>query len=798
MKLLISVLLCSLVSADIGQLEEGFRKHNIVPQLVSAAPKHILEIVYPNNAKVSLGNELTPISVKDEPTVTWDAELAGTYTLIMSDPDAASAKGFLHWLVVNIQGSDIHSGKVLAEYIGSGPPLGTGLHRYIFYVFKQSGYIDFTEPYSSNTSAEGRRGFSTQNFADKYKLGSPLAGNFYLAQYDDYVPILHRQFMPASPKPVTVPEYIETTTSALTTRTHDFSTDTPLPHHHEIKAAYVSEDAVVHSKVQDLPETSTATVRNDASVTTINVAPSTSNTEQTVYITPAPAYHNPSQTTLNSVPVHEIKAIYVDNDSVVHTKVDSVEHLSSEPSTVVEVTTQPIPHNDKIKAVFVDKDSIVHTKVENVEHLNDQPSTVVEVTTQPIPHDDKIKSVFVDKDSIVLTKVESAEYLNDQPSTVVEVTTQPIPHDDKIKAVFVDKDSIVHTKVESVDHLNDQPSTVVEVTTQPIPHDDKIKAVFVDKDSIVHTKVESVDHLSGEPLAESSDESLITESPIPHDGYIKAVYKLNDSVVHSKVLNEDEILHHMTMDFDTTEPAIPHDGLVRAAYIDKDSVVHSETHTEEDLKQAAAKIEDKVDSKVIAKQDVGKTAEAQQISTPSNDAPKTEHISTLSNAPESIPTPTVHDVGHTSQSTPSQSSTEHTVSPHEVHSEHSPSTPEGKVSPTVITPVHDAIEIHSVGDSSDTVTPKEEIVVIRAINTSIPSQETEHTHESVPLGGSTLSDTLAHSTIPAEHSGSTTPSYEDAKTDASTSTPPVYETHTSITIATGSVDKGEPKHDSAV
>ncbi|KAI5737550.1 hypothetical protein M8J76_014621 [Diaphorina citri] len=753
MKLLISVLLCSLVSADIGQLEEGFRKHNIVPQLVSAAPKHILEIVYPNNSKVSLGNELTPTSVKDEPTVTWDAEPAGTYTLIMSDPDAASAKGFLHWLVVNIQGSDIHSGKVLAEYIGSGPPLGTGLHRYIFYVFKQSGYIDFTEPYSSNTSAEGRRGFSTQNFADKYKLGSPLAGNFYLAQYDDYVPILHRQFMPASPKPVTVPEYIETTTSVLTTRTHDFSTDTPLPHHHEIKAAYVSEDAVVHSKVQDVPETSTATVRNDASVTTINVAPSTSNTEQTVYITPAPAYHNPSQTTLSSVPVHEIKAIYVDNDSVVHTKVDSVEHLSSEPSTVVEVTTQPIPHDDKIKAVFVDKDSIVHTKVENVEHLNDQPSTVV------------------------------------------EVTTQPIPHDDKIKAVFVDKDSIVHTKVESVDHLNDQPSTVVEVTTQPIPHDDKIKAVFVDKDSIVHTKVESVDHLTGEPLAESSDESLITESPIPHDGYIKAVYKLNDSV-----LNEDEILHHMTMDFDTTEPAIPHDGLVRAAYIDKDSVVHSETHTEEDLKQAAAKIEDKVDSKVIAKQDVGKTAEAQQLSTPSNDAPKTEHIiSTPSNAPESIPTPTVHDVGHTSQSTPSQSSTEHTVSPHEVHSEHSPSTPEGKVSPTVITPVHDAIEIQSLGDSSDTVTPKEEIVVIRAISTSVPSQEsTEHTHESVPSGGSTLSDTVAHSTIPAEHSGSTTPSYEDAKTDASTSTPPVYETHTSISIATGSVDKGEPKHDSAV
>jgi hypothetical protein len=35
--------------------------------------------------------------------------------------------------------------------------------------------------------------FSTNKFALKYNLGTPIAGNFYQAQYDDYVPTVHKQ-----------------------------------------------------------------------------------------------------------------------------------------------------------------------------------------------------------------------------------------------------------------------------------------------------------------------------------------------------------------------------------------------------------------------------------------------------------------------------------------------------------------------------------------------------------------------------------------------------------------------------
>lgn len=122
---------------------------DIVPDVVDKLPPQGgLEVKYPVGVAVANGNELTPTQVKDEPTVVWEPKQeTPLYTLLMVDPDAPTRsdpkyREILHWAVVNIPGNQISQGQTLAEYIGSGPPEGTGLHRYIFLVYSQSKKIE--------------------------------------------------------------------------------------------------------------------------------------------------------------------------------------------------------------------------------------------------------------------------------------------------------------------------------------------------------------------------------------------------------------------------------------------------------------------------------------------------------------------------------------------------------------------------------------------------------------------------------------------------------------------------------
>lgn len=121
------------------------------------------------------------------------------------DPDAPNRQDPVfgevrHWLVVNIPGSNISAGEVKYEYIGSGPPSGSGLHRYVFLVFKQlKGKQEFDLPTVTNRSREGRLSTKTRKLVADYDL-KLVGGNFYYAQFDDYVPILHAQLGGAPPK----------------------------------------------------------------------------------------------------------------------------------------------------------------------------------------------------------------------------------------------------------------------------------------------------------------------------------------------------------------------------------------------------------------------------------------------------------------------------------------------------------------------------------------------------------------------------------------------------------------------
>ncbi|XP_072402592.1 protein D3-like [Diabrotica undecimpunctata] len=167
-------------------------KEQIVPDVIDQVPKYVAEVQYPGGEKVDLGKELTPTQVKYTPTITWPADSDSYYTVLMVDPDAPSRKEptyreALHWSVGNVPGNDIAKGETFADYCGSGAPEGSGLHRYIFLVYKQNGKIEFNEPKIDNRTKGGRFNFSTRKFAEKYNIGQPLAGNFFQAQFDESV-----------------------------------------------------------------------------------------------------------------------------------------------------------------------------------------------------------------------------------------------------------------------------------------------------------------------------------------------------------------------------------------------------------------------------------------------------------------------------------------------------------------------------------------------------------------------------------------------------------------------------------
>ncbi|XP_061400455.1 protein D3-like [Musca vetustissima] len=184
--------------SEATELEIIFKKNKIIPDVVTIGPKSLLKVIYQGNIEVNKGNELTPTQVKEQPTVEWPHEDASFYTLIMTDPDAPSRKNptfreYQHWLVANIPGCAVEKGDILTAYVGSGPPEGTGLHRYIFLLYKQMGKLKFTEEHIAKNKGSKRGKFNTMAFVKKYKLEELVAGNFYVAQWDEYVPQVHKQ-----------------------------------------------------------------------------------------------------------------------------------------------------------------------------------------------------------------------------------------------------------------------------------------------------------------------------------------------------------------------------------------------------------------------------------------------------------------------------------------------------------------------------------------------------------------------------------------------------------------------------
>ncbi|XP_064550189.1 protein D2 [Drosophila montana] len=196
--LLLAVIIASILAVHSSAVNDAFNWHQVVPDVISEPPTDLLRVSYDNRLLVKDGDIVTPTQVKNKPVVEWKAEPDAYYTLMMVDPDAPSRaepklREFKHWLVINIPGNDVAKGDALADYVGSGPPKDTGLHRYVFLLYRQPKMLEISGSRVSNTSRRSRTKFHAAKFAEHHRLGEPVAGTFYRAEYDEYVPIVHKQ-----------------------------------------------------------------------------------------------------------------------------------------------------------------------------------------------------------------------------------------------------------------------------------------------------------------------------------------------------------------------------------------------------------------------------------------------------------------------------------------------------------------------------------------------------------------------------------------------------------------------------
>lgn len=105
-----------------------------------------MKIAY-NNQEIANNSAQLQADTQVLPQVTSYVNPRELYTLIMYDPDAPVGT-YLHWWIANIRptGRTLQIGPInnasydtITEYMGPAPPKGSGRHRYIFHLYRQSG-----------------------------------------------------------------------------------------------------------------------------------------------------------------------------------------------------------------------------------------------------------------------------------------------------------------------------------------------------------------------------------------------------------------------------------------------------------------------------------------------------------------------------------------------------------------------------------------------------------------------------------------------------------------------------------
>jgi len=167
-------------------VSDPFSLFAVVPDVIATQPAHVLGLKY-GGTIIESAKEMTAEQTQEQPILEYPHHNSTLYTIICCDPDAPSHDDpkwaqWLHWLCVNVPGTNIAHGDMLAEYVGPCPPAGSGWHRYCFLVFRQGERIDVrNETKLSKDNLDKRPHFhANQWISEKYETAPTLhAATFF-------------------------------------------------------------------------------------------------------------------------------------------------------------------------------------------------------------------------------------------------------------------------------------------------------------------------------------------------------------------------------------------------------------------------------------------------------------------------------------------------------------------------------------------------------------------------------------------------------------------------------------------
>lgn len=209
-------------------IKDALFKSEVIPNVIHQekfTPKGFLMIQYKDSDKeVTMGNTLKPEDTQERPEIHFTLNLSeeeltkdikigkeDRFTLVVTDPDAPTRgdekwSEYCHYLVKDIKLNEFGvegngqegvenlttvdlKGQELVPYMGPGPPPKTGLHRYVFLLYKQlGGDCPGAKGYAKLVESHERACWGTgvpSSGADEYAKANNLelyAVNFFYAK----------------------------------------------------------------------------------------------------------------------------------------------------------------------------------------------------------------------------------------------------------------------------------------------------------------------------------------------------------------------------------------------------------------------------------------------------------------------------------------------------------------------------------------------------------------------------------------------------------------------------------------